>query len=109
MNFSASKNKIFLNNLNNNKKRIANIDGEQFIVFEAELQNIHPSQFEGGSVENALSQLESVYLGLKNIFLQARKAFVQQKTGLFEIRLLADNIDMIKEGTIQGKHSSNPL
>jgi len=71
------------------------------------LQNIHPSRFEGGSVETALSQLEALYLGIKNIFLEARKAFVQQKTELFEIRVLVDNIGMIKQGSLFS-FSKNP-
>ena len=76
------------------------LKGEQFDSFELELQEIHTTNFDPESIEIALKQLETVYIGLKGLIINIRKAFVKYRSELFEIRVIGDNVNLIQEGTI---------
>jgi len=62
------------------------------------LQNLHSKKFEAISIEGALNQLEAIYLGLKNLFVQVKKIFIHQRADLFEIQIAVGDINILQEG-----------
>ncbi len=80
--------------------RTKNLNNDPFAQLESELQNIHSKKFENLSVEGALTQLEVIYLGLKTLFIQVKKAFFKQKADVFEIQIATSELRFLEEGKL---------
>lgn len=74
---------------------------DHFSSLETELQLLHSKQFEAASIEGALNQLEAIYLGLKNLFIQVKKIFIFQKAELFEVQIAIGDVNILQEGLLK--------